>query len=190
MRELVSPFRRDARGHPIAHATCADEVEAFGVGRRADWPCRGEWVCKGRDSLFTIARSKNANIVRYDVHRGSDGTLDRTHPIDAYWVMLAGDGHREELSWLERQLAYGFSASTVDPSGFSLQLTAFKQRAIRVEYSGGSYHATISISGARATLTQIFVRTDERGLLPRVEYVELRGTTDGRNTVTERLFPH
>lgn len=140
-----------------------------------------------RDNLFIIARSKNANIVRYDIRHTSDGKLDLNHPIEAYWLMLASDGHREELSWMERELAYGFSVSKVTLNGFSLQLSAFKQREIRVEYSGGGYHARASILGKKATLTQIFVRTAEGGLLPRVQSVELRGTSDGGAPVTERI---
>jgi hypothetical protein len=141
-----------------------------------------------RDNLFIIARSKNANIVRYDIHRTPDGRLDGAHPVEAYWLMLAENGHREELSWMERELAYGFSVSKVDTNGFSLQLSAFRQREIRVEYSNASYQARVFILGRRATLNEIFVRTDEGGLLPRVQYVELRGMTDDGIAVMERVL--
>jgi hypothetical protein len=141
-----------------------------------------------RDNLFTIARSKNANIVRYDVHRTPEGKLDGARPVDAYWLMLAENGHREELTFMERELAYGFSVSKISASGFSLQLSAFKQREIRIEYAGGSFHARAVIMGRRATLSQIFVRSEEGGLLPRVQYVELRGIADGGVAVVERIL--
>ena len=35
----------------------------------------------------------------------------RERPVVAYWVLLAEDGRRDGLSWLELQLAYGFSVA-------------------------------------------------------------------------------
>src|SRR5258705_13664792 len=75
------------------------------------WPDTGR-TQPAAATLFTIARSKNANVVRYQA-RTRGGGLDRSHPIDAYWLMLAEDGRREELSWAERKLAYGFSVSAL-----------------------------------------------------------------------------
>lgn len=140
------------------------------------------------ENLFTVARSKNANVVRYDIQRRADGQLDPAQPVAAYWLMLAENGRREGLSWLERELAYGFSVSKVTGAGFSLRLLAFKQREIQVHHAGGSYRARVVISGKPATLNRIFVRADEGGgLLPRVRYVELQGIADGGTPVTERI---
>ena len=139
------------------------------------------------ENLFTIARSKNANVVRYDIQRRPDGQLNPAQPIDAYWQMLAENGRREGLSWMERELAYGFSVSKVTTGGFSLRLLAFKQREIQVHRAGGAYRARVVISGKPATLNRIFVRADEGGLLPHVRYVELQGIADGGAPVTERI---
>jgi hypothetical protein len=57
--------------------------------------------------LFVIERSKNRNVVRYDLVLDKSGFYDTRRPLDVYWLMLAEDGRREELSILERR-AYGF----------------------------------------------------------------------------------
>lgn len=46
-------------------------------------------------NLFKIERNKNTNIVMYDVILSDDGSIDKTHPIDAYWLMNATDGQRK-----------------------------------------------------------------------------------------------
>ncbi len=115
------------------------------------------------ENLFVISRSLNANIVRYDVHRTAGGKLDLEHPVDAYWLMAAQDGRREELTFMERQFAYGFSVSGVGAAGFSLRLTAFKQREVRVESLHGTYRPRVLIGAAIATLRSIYVKTDEGG---------------------------
>src|SRR4051794_4876468 len=71
--------------------------------------------------LFVIARSKNENLVHYDACVREHGRLDPDDPVVAYWVMLAEDGRREGLSWLERRLAYGFSTN-VRAGGDALEL--------------------------------------------------------------------
>ena len=61
--------------------------------------------------LFTIERSKNANIVQYDVQVTAAGALYAKEPVIAYWVRLAKDGRTEGLSFAQRRWAYGFKAS-------------------------------------------------------------------------------
>jgi len=58
--------------------------------------------------LFIIERSKNANVVHYDARLDADGRLDPKEPVVAYWIMLAEDGRRENLNWIEKRKAYGF----------------------------------------------------------------------------------
>src|SRR3954470_139284 len=61
--------------------------------------------------LFTLGRSTNANVLKYAVRTAKSGQLDTADPVEVYWLMLAQGGHREALTWAERQLAYGFSVS-------------------------------------------------------------------------------
>jgi len=152
------------------------------------WSLAADVHAQPAENLFTIARSTNANIVRYDIHRRPDGQLDHDHPVEAYWLMLTENGRREDLSWIEREMAYGFSATKVTSTGFSLRLVAFKKREIQVQILGASYRARVAISGKPAVLNRIFVRTEENGgLVPRVRYVELQGIADGGVSVTERI---
>ncbi len=101
--------------------------------------------------------------------------------------MLAEDGRREELSWAERKLAYGFSVSEGNPERCVLNLVAFKQRSIVVERRGPAVRAMLTIAGKRAVLGRIFAQAREGGLLPSVEYLDVFGTgADGRR-LKERI---
>lgn len=140
-------------------------------------------------ALFTIGRSTNANIVRY-VARVEGGGLELGAPVDAYWLMLAEDGRREPLSWTERELAYGFAISGTTASGCTMSLVAFKERPIQVERTSSGFRATVTIAGQRAVLRRIFVRVQERSLLPSVQSLDVFGTSlDGvplRERITRR----
>lgn len=137
--------------------------------------------------LFTISRSKNKNVVRY-LARCRDQALDTTQPVAAHWLMLAEDGRREELTWAERQLAYGFSASRVSADGCQLQLVAFNTRSISVERRAEGFRALVQIAGQRALLERIFVQTNEGGLLPSVVHVDLHGRSSSGAPLSERIM--
>lgn len=150
------------------------------------WPARADARPASPAPLFTIARSKNANVVRYLARRDENGLAQR-HPIEAYWLMLAEDGRREELSWAERKLAYGFDVSAVSRDGCVLHLAAFKQRGLVVARHGQTFRALVSIAGKRATLERIFVQTSEGGLLPSVQYLDVFGTAADGTPLKERV---
>jgi hypothetical protein len=137
--------------------------------------------------LFTLGRSKNANVVKYAVRSTADGRLDAACPIEAYWLMLAENGRREELTWTERKLAYGFSVSEQTSQGLLLHLSACTARELRVRSTGGAFRAELNIAGQRAFLERIFVHTEEGLLLPSVRFVELFGATASARRVSERI---
>ncbi len=139
--------------------------------------------------LFTLARSTNANVVKYSVRMAKDGLLEASEPIEAYWLMLAENGRREELTWTERQLAYGFSVSNSSRRGCLLHLAACPERELRVRAVDGVYRAELAIAKQAASLQRVFVRTEQHTLLPSVRYVEISGTTANGKLVTERILP-
>lgn len=139
--------------------------------------------------LFTLARNTNANVLKYAVRTGRDGLLDGETPIEAYWLMLAENGRREELTWTERHLAYGFSTSRSDGHGCILRLTACPERELRVRAVDGAYRAETSIAKQTAALKRIFVFAEPHALLPSVRYVEISGINASGKPVTERITP-
>ena len=141
--------------------------------------------------LFIIARSKNANIVRYDARLNVEGGLDLENPVVAYWILAAEDNRREGLSWLERRLAYGYELSDVNERGFRMRLSASGRRPLTIERDGArGFRARTQIAGRPAFLRKVFVSTDEGGVLPSVNYVELHGIDAARSSpLSERLAP-
>ena len=139
--------------------------------------------------LFTLGRSTNANVIKYNVRVAKSGQLDTANPVEAYWLMLAEDGRREELTWAERQLAYGFSVSALTSDGFKLRLTACSTRELHVRVVNGAYSAELEIARQPALLQRIFVRMEEHALMPSVHHVDIFGVTADGRRVSERIAP-
>jgi hypothetical protein len=142
--------------------------------------------------LFRIGRSTNANEVVYLARRGSDGALDADDPLQAEWHMLAEDGHREGLNFIEKLLAYGFS---VDPAesgdGFVVVLKAKKDRPVKLTLRNGCPVATVTIAGRPALLRRIFVQAEPGGgVIPSVAWAEIEGVDPATGAkVSERVVP-
>ena len=126
--------------------------------------------------LFTIERSKNANVVHYDAQLTADGKLDPEEPVIAYYVMLAEDGRRKELNWIEKRMAYGFDIKP-DPSagGYIMTMVAAPQRAITVKKEGSAVRAELVIDGQRAVVEKMYIKASDGLPWPKVRYIELYG---------------
>jgi hypothetical protein len=126
--------------------------------------------------LFIIERSKNANTVHYDARLTADGELDPAEPVIAYYVMLAEDGRRKELNWIEKTMAYGFDI-TPDPSisGYKMTMVAAPQGPITVKKEGNAVRAELVIDGRPAILDKMYINASDGPILPQVHYIELYG---------------
>ena len=112
----------------------ATVTEGSAVNRPALFPAAAQAETQ---PLFIIERSKNANVVHYDARLNADGKLDPKEPVIAYWIMLAEDGRREDLNWIEKKKAYGFDIKP-DPSGDGYRMTVVcRPRAADHREEGG-----------------------------------------------------
>jgi hypothetical protein len=142
--------------------------------------------------LFRIGRNKNANEVVYRARLNAAGVLDPDDPIEAEWHMLAEDGHREGLNFIEKLLAYGFSVAPAEGGdGFVVVLKAKKDRPVRLTMRDGCPFASSTVAGKRVQLRRIFVQAEAGGgLIPEVAWADLEGVDpDSGATITERIVP-
>jgi hypothetical protein len=143
------------------------------------------------DHLFTIERSKNANLVVYDARRTASGDLDPKEPVVVYWLMNAEKGQREDLNRIERQRAYGFDVAAGPESGqFRLTLKSGKKHPFTVALRDGCAVVLDEIDGRPAILERIYVRAKDDGIHPKVESIQFfgRDAADG-SPRTETTVP-
>lgn len=125
--------------------------------------------------MFTIERSLNANVVHYDAQIGPDGKLDAREPVVAYWILVAQDRRRQGLNALERHAAYGFSIHRDGDGAYKMVLVSKVDREIRIYLEGEVVRAEALISGRRAYLQRIYVKTHRSVMVNIAEYAEMFG---------------
>ena len=126
--------------------------------------------------LFIIERNVNANVVHYDARLTADGKLDPKEPVIAYWVMLAKDGRRQKLNWIEKKKAYGFTIKP-DPSvnGYKMTLVAAPGRQIIVKKEKDAVRAEAVVDGRPCVLEKLYINASEGLMGPKVHYIEVYG---------------
>ncbi|HYA90611.1 MAG TPA: DUF4833 domain-containing protein [Thermodesulfobacteriota bacterium] len=142
------------------------------------------------DHLFCIERSKNKNLVQYDIRLTENSDLPDQRPINVYWILE--NGRREELSPIEREYAYGIARQEkLDKDKFKVIVAGLKGLEIIVEKMDDSFRATVSINGRASILEKVYIRSEEKLTgLPRVLYIDLFGRTREMGLpIKERIAP-
>ena len=126
--------------------------------------------------LFIIERSTNANVVHYDARLAADGNLDPEEPVVAYWVLLAEDGRRKNLGWIEKRKAYGFTIKPdVSTNSYTMTLVADPKHLITVKQEKDVFSAEAVINGRPAVLEKLYINASEGFFGPTVLYIEVYG---------------
>jgi len=130
---------------------------------------------KNTNHLFFIERSKNKNIVQYDVQQMKNTDLHEPNPVVVYWILE--NGKQEKLNLIQRKYAYGIkSQKKLEKNNFRIILVALKDREIIVKKIKGSYKAVISIEGKDSILEKVYIKSKERSFRkPKVLYIDLFG---------------
>jgi Domain of unknown function (DUF4833) len=135
--------------------------------------------------LFYIQRSSNVNTILYDANVGADKKLDPKNPVHTYWIRYTEGGKKQELTGIQRTLAYGLhtKATSGETGSYDGHFLAYRKRKFVVKMNAkGQPIALFPINGKMQVLKRIFVKVDESGMMPSVIYVELWG----RDVVTDK----
>ena len=135
--------------------------------------------------LFYIQRSSNINAIVYDANFGIDKKLDPKNPVHTYWILYNQGGKKQELTSIQRSLAYGLHTrpTAAETGSYEGYFFAYRKRRFVVKLnSKGEPMALFPINGKMQILKKVFVKVDETGIMPSVIYVELWG----RDVLTDK----
>ena len=140
--------------------------------------------------LFFIERSKNKNLVQYDIRLTENSDLPNLSPVNVYWILESG--RHEELNPIEREYAYGIARQErLDQNKFRVILAGLRGLEIIVERMNDSFKAMISINGRESILEKIYIKSKERPTgLPKILYIDLFGRAKETGLpIKERIAP-
>ena len=164
-------------GAPAARGEAPSASSAFPVPHEAN-------------QIFFVQRSMNANTIVYTARIGADGQLDQKKPVDVFWRRFNDAGERQELSFLERNMAFGVTFERLPGAGlsFRLKVVSYPQRSAVLRLVDGHPRLEAKVAGEPCQLDHAFLHLDESGSLPKVVRVDLVGQSLTRGVEVRESF--
>jgi hypothetical protein len=130
------------------------------------------------ESLFYVQRTSNTNTIIYDLNIGPDGKINAEEPVKTYWIRYAEDGHKKDLSYIQRKFAYGLTSKPLNNGKYDIRFVSYKKFPLTLMKAGdGKYHIFAVIAQKQVIINRIFVKIEGGTFwLPNVTSVEVKGS--------------
>tara|TARA_R110002049_G_scaffold260502_1_gene436411 strand:- start:901 stop:1431 length:531 start_codon:yes stop_codon:yes gene_type:complete len=145
---------------------------------------------KTPNQLFYIQHSNNHNTYVYD-YNSKNGVIDPKNPIHEYRISYTEGGERQELSTIQRKMAYGMTLLNTTPNILTFRLAATDKVLLYLERNkNGKPKVYVTLNDCKIYLDKMFVQLKE-GLFKtniEVDYILFYGSgTNNKEQIIERL---
>lgn len=141
--------------------------------------------------LFYIQHSRNHNTFVYDA-KLTGKTLDAKEPIDIYRITYTKGGKKEELTGIQRRMAYGITCSKMKNGHYEFCLVSFPGKKLYLKPgTNGKYIVTTTINGKEMVLDRVFLSMKNDSVLnPDLDYAEFCGKCPKTGKeIKEKFYP-
>lgn len=132
-----------------------------------------------KDQLFYIQRTPNINTIMYSLNVDASGKLNEEEPVHVFWIRYADDSSHQELSFIQRNYAYGLKYTPITKDKYEMRFVSYKKYAFYLMRSATdrTFKVYAEIGDKLSILNRVFLKIEGGTFwFPHVVYVELRGT--------------
>jgi len=128
------------------------------------------------NQLFYLQRDPNTNTIVCELNY-KNGVLDEDEPVHTFWIRYGEHGQRAELSFIQRNFAYGVKSKFIQKDKYELHFVSYKKYSMYLmKAADNNYHVFATINKKQVILNRIFIRVNGGSFWkPNIEYVELKG---------------
>ncbi|MFP5039861.1 DUF4833 domain-containing protein [Parasediminibacterium sp. JCM 36343] len=140
--------------------------------------------------LFFLQRPPNINTIVYELNYNKNGELNNDEPVHVFWIRYGDKGERAELSYVQRNFAYGIKSKPLAKNSYELHFVSYKKMPLYLKLGADNkYGIYATINQKQIILKRIFVKINGGSFwFPNVEYAELKGNDIATGQeITERM---
>ncbi|AXG73062.1 DUF4833 domain-containing protein [Flavobacterium arcticum] len=140
------------------------------------------------NNLFYIQHSNNHNTYVYDADI-KNGKLDDKGPVIVYRIVYTKGGIKEDLTVIQRKMAYGVELDKTSEKSCTFTLAAYPQKKLVLEVDKNKEpYVTVSVNGKSIILKKMFLFTNKTGT--KVDYIDFYGKDKLKGKdIVERFYP-
>jgi hypothetical protein len=129
------------------------------------------------NQLFYVERSVNSNTVVYAARLDAHSAINPKTPVDAFWRWYNVDGHKKDLNFIERMMAYGVRTNPPRPNHpVTFTIAALPERTLTLDLDDHKRpEALIQIGGHTVKLAYVYLEIVD-GIVPSVPSFDIFGT--------------
>ena len=145
----------------------------------------------GNYNLFKIDRSRDLDVIMYDVNLNNKGELDKSRPINIYWIKNTEKGHIESLTGIQKKFGYGLKFISITDNMADFQFVSYFDRVFKLRKTDNNQFRVYAISNNKKVEVQrLFVQFEDNSFwFPSISKIELYGIdVDNGNTVFESII--
>jgi hypothetical protein len=129
------------------------------------------------NQLFYVERSVNSNTVVYAARLDAHSAINPKTPVDAFWRWYNVDGHKKDLNFIERMMAYGVHTNPPRPNQpVTFTIAALPERTLTLDLDDHRHpEALIQIGAHTVKLAYVYLEIVD-GIVPSVPSFDIFGT--------------
>lgn len=140
--------------------------------------------------LFYIQHSKNHNTFVYEANF-ENKKFEDSEPIKIHRIAYTKGGVKEELTKMQRKLAYGVEIHKLKENHYEFCLVSYPEKKLYLELGPKDKpQVKTTINGKKMILARMFLSMEEsKSIKPKVEYIDFYGIDpDTKKELKERFY--
>ena len=129
-----------------------------------------------KEYLFKIERSRDANVVYYQIKINPTHKLNIEEPLDIFWIKHADKNQRETLTRLQRRFSYGIKYISKSPEKVIFQFRATDARDFILQQKGKNlqYKVYTEVDGKVMQFEKMYIHFGNDSFLnPAIDKIDL-----------------
>lgn len=140
--------------------------------------------------LFYIQHSQNHNTFVYEANF-SNKKLSAVEPVKIHRIAYTKGGVKEELTKMQRNLAYGIEFKKIKENHYEFCLVSYPDKKLHLEIAeDGKPFVRTTVNGKKMILHKMFLNMQKgASIKPKIESIDFTGTEDGtQKEIKERFY--
>lgn len=144
---------------------------------------------KNANHLFYIQHSQNHNTFVYEANF-SNKKFSAIEPIKIHRIAYTKGGVKEELTKMQRNLAYGIEFKKIKEYHYEFCLVSYPDKKLYLEINeDGKPFVRTTVNGKKMTLHKMFLNMQKGvSIKPKVESIDFTGTEDATQKEIKERF--
>ena len=144
---------------------------------------------KSATHLFYIQHSQNHNTFVYEANF-EHKKINSIEPIKIHRIVYTKGGAKEELTKMQRNLAYGIDIKKQKENHYEFCLVSYPDKKMYLEiHKNGKSQVKTMVNGKKIILHKMYLSMQKGSLKPKIEFIDFSGTDESSGKeVKERFY--